>query len=316
MNQKQLLAQLHRTYLLKKKRAELFCEKQIVALRENKDYFALEIKERNLVLDISKKHFLKKDATKLEELLSQVKKQKEDLLKKCNINPSELTPTYECNLCNDTGRLKNGSYCTCFKQAYNNLKMEASNIHFDNLPNLCDYNLTVFDKKTQEEMKKIVSLCEKLFRNYSTTKINTILFSGATGVGKTYFSKILAKEGVSRGLVSYYITAFQLNNAMLKYHTTFDEQKQHLLTSILESDILIIDDLGTEPILKNVTIEYLLLILNERNVNGKKTILNTNLAPNHILDRYGERIFSRLLNKQTGLLLKIDGEDLRLKKQS
>ena len=100
---------------------------------------------------------------------------------------------------------------------------------------------------------------------------------------------------------------------MLNYHTTFDSQKNSILEPFLTCSCLIIDDLGTEPILKNVTKEYLYLIINERMVNDKSTIISTNLTPDQIIDRYGERIFSRLFNKTNCLKLEFTSSDLRLK---
>ena len=64
-----------------------------------------------------------------------------------------------------------------------------------------------------------------------------------------------------------------------------------------------------EPNIKNVTIEYLIVLLSER-VN-KHTIIATNLSPIEIQNKYGDRVFSRLTNKETNKLLYLDGDDLR-----
>ena len=80
-----------------------------------------------------------------------------------------------------------------------------------------------------------------------------------------------------------------------------------------EDKVLIIDDLGVEPILNNITLNYFYTILNERMIANKSTIINSNLMPNEVLDRYGERIFSRIMNKKCGLVLEYKGEDRRIK---
>ena len=110
------------------------------------------------------------------------------------------------------------------------------------------------------------------------------------------------------------MTAFGLNNTSLKYHTTFDNTKSSILEPLLTCDVLVIDDLGTEPINKNVTLEYLYLVINERQLAGKPTIITTNLTPDGVINRYGERIFSRINNKLISLNIKLDGQDMRLKK--
>ena len=84
-----------------------------------------------------------------------------------------------------------------------------------------------------------------------------------------------------------------------------------MLDSLLDPDLLIIDDLGTEPVLRNVTKEYLLAVIQERMLKHKATLISTNLSPEQIFDRYGERLFSRITHKGKSLLINIEGNDLR-----
>ena len=101
---------------------------------------------------------------------------------------------------------------------------------------------------------------------------------------------------------------------MLAYHCASLQDKPSIISKYLDSDILCIDDLGTEVIYKNVTVEYLYLILNERQQRGKNTIITTNLTIEQIRDTYDDRIMSRLVSKKDAILVEIDSEDLRLKK--
>ena len=107
------------------------------------------------------------------------------------------------------------------------------------------------------------------------------------------------------------LTAFAANNRFLKYHTTFNEDKSGWLDPMLDCSFLIIDDLGTESILKNVTLEYFYQIINERNTSGKLTLITTNLGHDDILARYGERIYSRLFDKSLSFAYSIKGKDIR-----
>jgi len=84
-----------------------------------------------------------------------------------------------------------------------------------------------------------------------------------------------------------------------------------IMDKYLNCDLLCIDDLGTENILKNVTVEYLYLILSERLNKGKPIIITTNLSLEQIEKVYDDRILSRLTHKLTGLLINFEGEDLR-----
>ena len=71
-------------------------------------------------------------------------------------------------------------------------------------------------------------------------------------------------------------------------------------------------DLGTEPMMRNITVEYLFLLLNERMEAGLSTMVTTNLTPAQIQERYGERVCSRLFDRLSALTIKLEGKDLRL----
>ena len=128
------------------------------------------------------------------------------------------------------------------------------------------------------------------------------------GISKIQYAFELRKNNV----VNYY-TAFALNDLFLKYRSSFYEDRVGVLDGVLESDVLIIDDLGSEPNMKN-TEEYFYLLFNERLSKNKSTIITTNLALEQLLARYGERTFSRLCNKANSLMIKIQNKDLRLKR--
>ena len=61
-----------------------------------------------------------------------------------------------------------------------------------------------------------------------------------------------------------------------------------------------------------MTVEYLLLVLEERQNKGLTTIITTNFSPARLLNKYGERIYSRLSNKNCSRILEISGKDLRI----
>ena len=140
------------------------------------------------------------------------------------------------------------------------------------------------------------------------------MICGATGIGKTYLLECMTNELISNNKYAIMTTAFNLNQNFLKYHTTFNESKIEYLEPYLDCDVLLIDDLGTEPLLNNVTLDYLYLVINQRNIENKAIVISTNLDIEELMQRYGERITSRLINKQTSISFKIKDNDLRLKK--
>ena len=165
----------------------------------------------------------------------------------------------------------------------------------------------------KDDVKKIYTLTQSFVTKEDSTKTNLVLY-GKTGVGKTYLTECALNEALDRDLYTVYTSAFKLNEVFLNYHIAKLDEKQYILSPYLTSDLLIIDDLGSENILMNVTIEYLYLLLDTRSRNGLKTIITTNLTPGKIQDTYEDRVFSRIFNKQIGLQITMPGEDLRFKK--
>lgn len=224
----------------------------------------------------------------------------EVLLKKMGLNGTDIKPNYECKFCNDTGYIK-GIPCECLKKEINKELFKFSGFA---------HKLSTFDQDTThhpafEVMKK---WCDT-----NSTKTNVVI-AGQTGTGKTFLIECIASRLIERNRVVLYTTAFNLNNSMINYHNSvINPNRNEIMDPYLDAEVLIIDDLGTEPQYKNITKEYLYFIINERMIANRPTIITTNLQMNDIFVYYGERIFSRLVNKKTSILINIDGEDLRLK---
>ena len=112
----------------------------------------------------------------------------------------------------------------------------------------------------------------------------------------------------SRGYSAVRITAFRMFEAMRQQHVGNDEKFDGFST-LIEVPLLLIDDLGTEPMMRNITIEYLFTLLNERIAAKRHTVIATNLTLEQIKERYGERVSSRLMD-HCGVL-QLTGKDLR-----
>lgn len=263
----------------------------------------------SLNIAIAKAEVDNKDSSEYKKLLKKFLNERTKILKNMNMAENDLSPKYFCPKCNDTGYYKD-NYCDCVKKIVNDEYSKLNNCILDPTQTFENSNDNLLSDDAKLAYKKIYSWCEKFPNN----KIKNIVLQGGTGIGKTYLVNAICNKLSSRQFLIQYFTAFGLNNLFLKYHTCFDYDRQNMLDNLLDCDLLVIDDLGTENILKNVTIEYLYLILNERLIKNRSTIITTNLLPEAILDRYGERIFSRLINKQNSTLLKINGKDIRIKK--
>lgn len=147
------------------------------------------------------------------------------------------------------------------------------------------------------------------------TKGGNLLFYGETGVGKTFLTHCIAKELLESAHSVIYFTAFDLFElfsaaTFRRSHEEDEVMQRH--SSIFDCDLLIIDDLGTEMTNSFVS-SQLFLCINERLMNGKSTIISTNLSLEALRDLYSERVFSRI--SSSFQMRKLIGKDIRLLKK-
>ena len=251
----------------------------------------------------------------LKKSIKELKEKKVEILKRLNLKESDFVPQYECKKFNDSGMLDD-KYCSCFERRKLEELVKASGLTVSSLNDFSVYDENIAKNEEQREtLKKLKDILLRYADKFGSTKLLNIIICGKTGVGKTFALECVANEIMKKGFSCYFFSAFGINNQFVKYHTCFDANKQSYLDILLDPDLLIIDDLGSEPVLKNVTREYLYLILEERMLKHKSTMISTNLNQSEIIDRYGERIFSRLFNKSKSYIFKINGDDLRLNKK-
>lgn len=236
-------------------------------------------------------------------------KLKNDLLtaaEKSGVKKSDLTPEYDCKLCNDTGFTKNGEKCSCYNLALKKITFDALGIESPSLPS--------FEKSKYEDkngLKKIYDKIKVYCEKFTPSTAKNIVISGDVGTGKSFLAGAIVTQVEKAGYNPIFITAQNLNNVFLKYHTAPIDEKSFYSSLLCDCDLLVIDDLGCEPPFKNVTNEYLLMVLCERTAKSLPTIITTNLSQNQLLDRYGDRVLSRLNDKRRGSFIEIKGEDLR-----
>lgn len=221
--------------------------------------------------------------------------------------------TYLCPKCEDTGYYE-GKPCDCYWQEYINVLKEESELDKKAPFSFNDCDLSIVKNANQKaDLEKLYDWMKKYVEKFPDVKVNNITLSGGIGTGKSCIISAMARASVEKGQSVKFLTAYEFNSLMLKSHTSPISERNLYLEDVLTCDLLFIDDLGTEPVTRNVTIEYLLLVLNERTINNRSTIITTNLNADGILARYGERIYSRLSDKLHSLFLSIRGTDLRKK---
>ena len=314
MDRNQLLIKCQQEIAISRINAQNQAIRNLMAARKNAKFVELDMKEHELSFEIGKMRAFGESVKEKQEELEKIKKSKNAILLSMGLESHDLAPDYSCKKCNDTGYM-NGQMCRCLKEKLSKEILNESGMAQLELQPFASFSTEIAkDEKHKSQLLKIKNIFEEIANKFPNTKYKTIILSGKTGVGKTFLASCLAKEMLDKGHLVSFISAFAMNNLFLSYHTSFGAEKSGYLDTVLDPDVLVIDDLGTEPILKNVTLEYFYLVLSERSRLGKLTVITTNLAFDGIIDRYHERIFSRLVNKRESLLMHIDGQDLRLNK--
>ena len=105
-----------------------------------------------------------------------------------------------------------------------------------------------------------------------------------------------------------YVSAYKLMDIMRK---AYFENNSERLEPLMEAPLLLIDDLGTEPLMENITVTQLFNLLNERQNANRHTVISTNMNIAELRARYTERITSRLLDETRVRVLKFIGGDVR-----
>lgn len=284
-------------------------------IRKNKDFDETYLQIKELEFKIAQADFLGKDTQELKKSLTKNKTKIRNLMKTLGVCEKDFQVKYSCAVCQDTGFV-NGKKCNCLRTRINQRILNECGLELSSLKSFDDFSL---DIATSPEHKKSLKQLKDALYDFSTkypnTKKRSIFISGPTGVGKTFAVECAMNEFLKRGYTATFLTAFQMNEQFLKYHTGFDENKQSHLAIMLDPDLLVIDDLGTEPILNNVTIEYLYLVLSERMLRLKPTIVSSNLSMKNVFERYHERVFSRLIDKSKTMSIQIYGSDIRIQKK-
>lgn len=256
------------------------------------------------------------------------------LLSKHGYSPDYLTPSYACDKCSDTGIIASDSgdkLCVCYRQQLIDYIYDQSNLSisnnmgfesflsdfYDDVPNEDRYGIK---KSPRRQILGILENCRSFVENFSNSEVKNLLFSGPTGVGKTYMSGCIAVELMNRGYTVLYQTAPSLFNTIYEYRyksSNDDGYDNSVYKSIMEANLLIIDDIGTESP-SGMRYAELLNIMDTRCANDKrkpsKTIIATNIALKKLFEYYDERVVSRITGSYD--IFRFAGDDIRRLKNS
>jgi len=177
-----------------------------------------------------------------------------------------------------------------------------------------DYYPDRIDPKTGISPRMLMDRNFQRCRRYAMTfsKVSdNLLFTGGTGLGKTFLSACIARTVADRGYSVIYETASHLFTKLEKAKFNPSEETRREADKLMECDLLILDDLGTE-MPGQFTTAALYSLLNDRLLESRPMVISTNLNIEEIRRRYSPQIASRLEGSFIGMTFL--GEDIRVLK--
>lgn len=252
------------------------------------------------------------EIAKLREQSLALQKERRQLLEQVGLAEDALEAHYQCQACEDTGYI-DGKMCNCLKgllrqEAYRRLNAMTPLT----LSGFEQFELRYYSSRAEagevsprEHMKGVLEFCQ----NYASSFCShspSLLFQGRTGLGKTHLSLSIAKTAIDKGYGVVYGSVQNFLSVLEKER--FGRLESDTNRDLLHCDLLILDDLGTEFSTQFVS-AALYNIINTRLMSEKPTIISTNLSMKELLERYGERMVSRMIGGYQRLMFA--GKDVR-----
>lgn len=257
----------------------------------------------------------KADIERLQKLSQKLQQKKKELLKAHGYSEDALKIHYTCPACKDTGFIGD-RVCTCHRE----LLKEIQRNEIRRIAPLDECTFDTFDvnyypdDSTPEgispraKAQKIVEACRRYATGFTVGKPANLILMGMTGLGKTHLSLAIANVAINRGFSVVYGTAYNLLSDLQNENFGRTDNLRYSENDVLHTDLLIIDDLGTEYT-GAYTVACLYNIINTRILSKRPTIINTNFDFQELSEKYDQRITSRIAGEYSALVLL--GNDIR-----
>lgn len=258
------------------------------------------------------------DISQLKQKNRELIEKKEKLLEDCGIKGDFFSDIYKCKECRDTGYVDNKP-CGCLKKRLIEAAYDMSNIkEIIKTENFENFDISLYPDKSEnggksprEQIKRIFIKALEFVKDFDNNFMNLYLY-GKSGLGKTFLCNCIAKELLDKGKSVLYFTAANLFKTLENETFKNDTKEQDGFYDLIsDADLLIVDDLGTEFQTSFTSSEFF-NIINMRYIKKKPVVISTNLDPKDIIDKYSDRIISRLYGNYE--FLEFTGEDIRILK--
>ena len=236
-----------------------------------------------------------------------------DILRAAGYERDNFEPRYTCSRCQDTGTV-GGGVCDCYRRL---LQEEAcrslSGLSAMRLTDFESMRLDYYDDAVdpklgvspRQHMTDIITYCREYTAHF-TPHSDSLLLQGATGIGKTHLCLAIARGVAQQGHGVVYGSVQPLIRQLEAEH--FGRAAGDSEAQLIGCDLLVLDDLGMEfdsPFSR----ACLYNVLNARLLEGRPTVVSTNLSFTALQERYGDQIASRISGGFVPLLCV--GRDIR-----
>jgi DNA replication protein DnaC len=308
------LSEIHAEYeRIRAQEREALCRRTEEAAYLHPGFLAIAKKRREAALSVGdavrRGMSPEEAALAAQSLLSDLDKEERALLGAVGLPENHLTLRYRCELCRDTGYVGAPRRTPCICMQKKLLAQARATSQIDERETFETFNPAIYPTDAQRrQMLTAKRIAEQYADSFPQTPRHNLLLLGSSGLGKTFLINSIAARVLLRGFPLRKITAYTMFEQLL----AGIRQNADGAAPFLTVPLLLIDDLGTEPMMQNITMEYLFTILNERRNGELHTVIASNLSIDKLQDRYGERVFSRLVNVDDTHQLQLTGENLRL----
>lgn len=224
---------------------------------------------------------------------------------------------FTCPKCDDTGYIS-GVPCQCFQTLLKQIALnKLGSVSRSGECSFGNFNTDYYPAEVDEEygvsprrhMEQVYQYCRCYAEDFDRESENLYLY-GETGLGKTHLTLAIAAQVTNAGYQVIYDSASNLLRRLEKerFSSGKDNEFSGAEDEILNCDLLIIDDLGSE-FTTQFTVSAVYNIINTRLNCRKPVIISTNLDIRDLEQKYTKRVASRVLGNYRALLFM--GRDIR-----
>ena len=233
--------------------------------------------------------------------------ERRNLLISMGLPGNYLDTIYTCPRCKDTGEVgEPRRLCTCALKKQQEAILAGSRVNARET--FRGFNESIYPNDEQKKQGLgMRRFCERYVEALPAPEKPNLLIVGQSGLGKSFFGNAIACAAIEKGIQTVKTTAYQCIQSVLDGI----DAREDAIAPYLAAQLLVLDDLGTEAMVPNVTVETVFRILNERAASMLPTVLITNLDREGLFERYGERVASRMIDGALTSIVVLRGDNLR-----